>query len=52
VILVIGLLLLWRGRERPQRATGKLPALGGLTLIGWGGFHVVDQLVSAHGAAG
>lgn len=45
VILVVGFLLIWRGWERQERATGNLAALGGLTLIGWGGFHVVDQLV-------
>jgi uncharacterized membrane protein len=45
VILVLGFLLIWRGWERQERATGNLSALGGLTLIGWGGFHVVDQLV-------
>lgn len=45
VILVFGFLLIWRGWERRERATGNLAALGGLTLIGWGGFHVVDQLV-------
>lgn len=45
VVLVIGVVLLWRGWERRGRATGNLAALGGLTLIGWGAFHVVDQLV-------
>lgn len=45
VILVFGSLLIWRGWERQQRATGNLAALVGLALMGWGGFHVVDQLV-------
>jgi uncharacterized membrane protein len=34
VILVVGFLLIWRGWERQERATGNLAALGGLTLIG------------------
>jgi uncharacterized membrane protein len=45
IVLVLGFVLIWRGWERQDRATGNLAALGGLTLIGWGGFHVVDQLV-------
>jgi uncharacterized membrane protein len=45
VVLVIAVVLLWRGWEQRGRATGNLAALGGLTLIGWGVFHVVDQLV-------
>lgn len=45
VVLVVGVLLLYRGWHRRGRATGNLAALGGLTLIGWGAFHVVDQLV-------
>jgi uncharacterized membrane protein len=45
LILVLGFLLIWHGWERQERVTGNLAALGGLTLIGWGGFHVVDQLV-------
>ncbi|MFA9429276.1 DUF2243 domain-containing protein [Egicoccus sp. AB-alg2] len=45
IVLVIGVLLLWRGWERHDRATGNLAALVGLTLVGWGAFHVVDQLV-------
>lgn len=45
VVLVVGVVLLWRGWERRGRSTGNLSALGGLTLIGWGAFHVVDQLV-------
>lgn len=45
VILVVAVVLLWRGWERRDRATGNLAALGGLTLIGWGAFHVVDQLI-------
>jgi uncharacterized membrane protein len=45
IVLVIAVVLLWRGWERRGRATGNLAALGGLTLIGWGAFHVVDQLV-------
>lgn len=45
IVLVVAVLLLWRGWERKGRATGNLAALAGLALIGWGGFHVVDQLV-------
>lgn len=45
VVLVAGVVLLWRGWEQRDRATGNLAALGGLALIGWGAFHVVDQLV-------
>lgn len=45
VLLVVGVLLLgpaWHSREH---APGNFSALAGLTLIGWGAFHVVDQLV-------
>jgi uncharacterized membrane protein len=45
IVLVIAVVLLWQGWERRGRATGNLAALSGLTLIGWGAFHVVDQLV-------
>ncbi|MFA9446556.1 DUF2243 domain-containing protein [Egicoccus sp. AB-alg6-2] len=45
VVLVIGVVVLWRGWERRDRATADLAGLAGLTLIGWGAFHVVDQLV-------
>jgi uncharacterized membrane protein len=45
LVLVLGVALLWIGWERRERATGNAPALIGLTLIGWGAFHVVDQLV-------
>ena len=43
VVTLVGALLLWRTRSEP----GPLPlrALAGLMLIGWGAFHVVDQLV-------
>lgn len=44
-LLVIGLLLLWRAWESRDHATGNLSAFVGLTLVGWGMFHVVDQLV-------
>jgi uncharacterized membrane protein len=45
VVLVVGVALLWTGWERRERATGDATALIGLALIGWGAFHVVDQLV-------
>jgi uncharacterized membrane protein len=45
VLLVIGVVLLWRGWELRGRTTGNLSALAGLALIGWGSFHVVDHLV-------
>jgi uncharacterized membrane protein len=45
IVLVVGVVLLWRGWERQDRATGNLAALAGLTLLGWGAFHGVDQLV-------
>ncbi|MTV25938.1 DUF2243 domain-containing protein [Nitriliruptoraceae bacterium ZYF776] len=45
VVLLVGFVLLYRSWERRDRATGNLAALGGLALIGWGAFHVVDQLV-------
>lgn len=45
VVLVVAVVLLWRGWEREGRATGNFAALAGLTLIGWGAFHLVDQVV-------
>ncbi|GGI08655.1 DUF2243 domain-containing protein [Egicoccus halophilus] len=45
IVLVVGVLLLHRGWERQDRATGNLAALAGLSLLGWGAFHAVDQLV-------
>lgn len=45
VLLVVGLLLLWRAWEGRNHATGNLSALVGLAFVGWGVFHVVDQLV-------
>jgi uncharacterized membrane protein len=45
VVLLVGFVLLWRGWERHDRATGNLSALTGLVLVGWGAFHVVDQVV-------
>ena len=43
VVTLAGMVLLWRSR----RAAAPLPgrALAGLLLIGWGAFHVVDQVV-------
>lgn len=44
-LVVVGLLLLWLALERRRHATGNVAALVGLALVGWGGFHVVDQLL-------
>lgn len=45
VVLLVGLLLLQRAWDSPAHATGNVSALAGLTLVGWGAFHVVDQLL-------
>ena len=45
LLLVVGLLLLWRAWEGRSHATGNLSALVGIAFVGWGTFHVVDQLV-------
>lgn len=45
VVLLVGLFLLWRAWQRPDHLTGNGSALIGLLLVGWGTFHVVDQLV-------
>ena len=43
LVTLVGAVLLWRSRRTPVR----LPAgaFAGLMLIGWGAFHVVDQVV-------
>ena len=43
VVTLVGAILLWRSRRTPAR----LPAgaFAGLMLVGWGAFHVVDQVV-------
>ena len=43
VITLIGTVLLWRSRGTPLRLPAR--AFTGLLLIGWGAFHVVDQIV-------
>ena len=43
VVTLIGAILLWRSRGTPARLPGR--AFAGLLLIGWGAFHVVDQVV-------
>lgn len=44
-VLLVGMVLLWGAWERRDHATGNASALTGLLLIGWGAFHVVDQLL-------
>ncbi len=41
----LGLLVLWHGRDATGRLANPMRTLIGLVLIGWGAFHVVDQLV-------
>ena len=43
LVTLVGVILLWRSRASGTRLPGR--ALAGLLLIGWGAFHVVDQLV-------
>jgi uncharacterized membrane protein len=43
VVTTLGAVLLWRSRGAPARLPAR--AFAGLLLIGWGAFHVVDQLV-------
>lgn len=45
VLLVVGLLLIWRAAADPRSIIGNVAALVGLGLIGWGTFHVVDQIL-------
>ena len=45
VTLVVGFVLLQRSWHRRDRAAGDGRAVAGWALIGWGTFHVVDQLV-------
>ena len=45
VLVVIGVLLLWRACEGRDHVTGNLSARVGLVLVGWGAFHVVDQML-------
>lgn len=44
VVTVVGVLLLWRSRRRDRRPLATRQFVG-LLLIGWGAFHVVDQIV-------
>lgn len=44
-LVVTGILMLWRAAQRPAHAIGNVAAAVGLSLVGWGAFHVVDQLV-------
>ena len=44
-LLIVGVALLWSAWTQNRHATGNGSALIGLTLIGWGAFHVVDQLL-------
>ena len=41
-VTLVGAILLWRSRGTPTRLPGR--AFAGLLLIGWGAFHVVDQV--------
>jgi uncharacterized membrane protein len=43
--LVIGFVLLHRAWSKPVRTAGDGRALLGWVLIGWGAFHIVDQIV-------
>lgn len=45
VTLVVGFVLLQRSWQRADRAAGDGRAIAGWVLIGWGVFHVVDQVV-------
>ena len=44
LVLLGGFALLWGAWRRPPRG-GRLGELVGIVLVGWGAFHVVDQLV-------
>ncbi len=44
VLTAIGLLLLWHARGATGRLLKPMRSLIGLALVGWGAFHVVDQL--------
>jgi uncharacterized membrane protein len=43
--LVVAVGTLWSWRRRRQSPRVPLPALLGAALVGWGAFHVVDQVV-------
>lgn len=45
VLVAAGLVVLWIAWERGRHAVGNLSALIGLALVGWGAFHVTDQLI-------
>lgn len=45
VLLVTGIVILWRAAADPGRTIGGVRSLAGVALIGWGAFHAVDQLV-------
>jgi uncharacterized membrane protein len=43
VVLVVGVLLLWKAASRPRDGWSRL-AIGGV-ILGWGLFHIVDEIV-------
>jgi uncharacterized membrane protein len=45
VLTVVGLVVLWHARDAVTRLTRPTPTVVGFLLVGWGAFHVVDQLV-------